>query len=309
MPKPIELVRRDAPDGKAELYACGNCGVTYSPRIYADKNGDAHARAAAEDCKACKPHEQVTEERQESGETWRHKKIANATQVYDLDFCFSDDGDNCYPSVEDAAEAGETGVFGSVFHPFRLDESSIINSILGEHHEDADQSNLIGLERLLDAIEEFNAAQTDGSYTMDDKRWQKIEQNETFAMIKPDATARGVENEMIADIEAAGFRVKQSERRVLERREAERLYEEHRRRDHFKDLVDYTISGEVILLHLESDHDNTPAAFRKLMGATDHTKADPGTLRAKYAIGYRENSVHGSDSPRAAIDEISYFFD
>lgn len=127
-------------------------------------------------------------------------------------------------------------------------------------------------------------------------------------MIKPDATARAVEGDMLQDIRTAGFEVLASERRTLERDEAEWLYREHRERDHFAALVDYTVSGEVVLLHLRADHDNAPAAFRELMGPTDRTKAEPHTLRARYAVGYRENSIHGSDSPAAAIEEIGYFF-
>lgn len=309
MKNAIELVRRSDPDGEAVLYACPSCGTVYSPRIYAGGDGHAAAKAAAEKCRSCKPHNDVRKDSDIAQAKRRQDMIAEATEVTDLHFCFSDDGDNFYPSVQDAAEAGELGVFGSVFHPYRIDAGSIIESTLSNHHEDASENEMKGLEALYTAIDAFNAQQTQGSYTMDKSLWQKIPQTETFAMIKPDATKRSVEDKMIADIEAAGFRVKNSERRTLERSEAEYLYDEHRRRDHFNDLVDYTISGEVVLLHLESDDENTPAAFRKLMGATDHTKADAGTLRAKYAIGYRENSVHGSDSPQAAINELGYFFD
>lgn len=309
MKQPIEFVRRGLVDAPTELYACPGCGTIYSPRVYAGENGDAHARAAASDCASCRPHEQVAATNSEMSAERRRKEIAAAKEVFDLDFCFSDrDGERCYPSVEDAADAGETGVFGSSFTPYRVDAGSVIEGILSDHHEDAAEEDLAGLGELMHAIETFNLLQKQGSYHMDNKRWQKIVQSETFAMIKPDATARGVEDAMIADIQAAGFRILRQERRRLERADAERLYEEHSRRDHFRDLVDYTISDDVILLHLESDADDTAAAFRALMGPTDRNVAEPHTLRAKYAVGYRENSIHGSDSPAAAISELAYFF-
>jgi len=130
----------------------------------------------------------------------------------------------------------------------------------------------------------------------------------TFGMIKPDATGRGVQNDMIADIEAAGFVVDENVQRKLTRDEAEWLYREHAARDHFAALVDYTVSGEVVLLRLSHEEGDAPRRFRDLMGPTDRTKAPEGTLRARYAIGYRENSVHGSDSPEAAAAELGHFF-
>lgn len=308
MGQPIEFVRRGRADAPTELYACPDCGTIYSPRIYAGDNGDEHARQAASDCASCRTHEEVSCRSSDMADERRRKEIAAATEVHDLGYCFSDNGDQCYPSVEDAAEAGETGVFGASFRPFSIDAGWLIEGILSDHHEEASEDDLDGLGDLMRAVEEFNRRQTQGSYHMDNKRWQRIPQNETFAMIKPDATARGVEDAMIADIEAAGFRVVRRERRRLQREEAERLYEEHSRRDHFSALVDYTISGEVVLLHLQSDHDDTATAFRALMGPTDRNAAGPETLRARYAVGYRENSIHGSDSPASAIGELAYFF-
>jgi len=130
----------------------------------------------------------------------------------------------------------------------------------------------------------------------------------TFAMIKPDATARGVEDAMIADMEAAGFVVERREPVRLVREQAEWLYREHSGRDHFEGLVDYTVSGDVVLLLLRHDDGGAAPLFRRLMGATDRTKAAEGTLRARYAVGYRENSIHGSDSTEAAAAEIDHFF-
>jgi nucleoside-diphosphate kinase len=130
----------------------------------------------------------------------------------------------------------------------------------------------------------------------------------TFGMIKPDATQRGVQESMIRDIEAAGFVVEQREQRPLTRDEAEWLYREHAGRDHFQGLVDYTVSGEVVMLLLSHASGDAPRRFRDLMGPTDRTRAPRGTLRHHYAVGYRENSVHGSDSPEAAVAEIGHFF-
>ncbi len=130
----------------------------------------------------------------------------------------------------------------------------------------------------------------------------------TFAMIKPDATARGVERAMIADIEAAGFVVERNVPVRLTRTQAEWLYREHAGRDHFQGLVDYTVSGEVVLMLLRHEGGDAAPRFRKLMGPTDRTTAPEGTLRARYAVGYRENSIHGSDSDEAAANEIAYFF-
>ncbi len=130
----------------------------------------------------------------------------------------------------------------------------------------------------------------------------------TFGMIKPDATIRGVEDAMIVDIETAGFVVEDRKQRPMTRDEAEWLYREHAGRDHFQGLVDYTVSGDVVMLLLSHPEGDAPRRFRDLMGPTDRTKAPEGTLRARYAVGYRENSVHGSDSPEAAAAEIGHFF-
>lgn len=130
----------------------------------------------------------------------------------------------------------------------------------------------------------------------------------TFGMIKPDATHRGVQDDMIRDIEAAGFVVEQRIQRPMTREEAEWLYREHAGRDHFEGLVDYTVSGDVVMLLLSHPQGDAPQRFRTLMGPTDRTKAPEGTLRHRYAVGYRENSVHGSDSPEAAAAELGHFF-
>ena len=129
----------------------------------------------------------------------------------------------------------------------------------------------------------------------------------TFAMIKPCAQSRGVSSFMKADIDAAGFRIEKEAELTLTREQAEWLYREHSEKSHFNDLVDFTISGPVTLMVLSGDGDNVPAQFRELMGPTDISKAEPGTLRGKYAEDFRRNSIHGSDGNESAKQELEYF--
>lgn len=307
---PTEYIRRGDESGLTAMFACTRCQAIHTPELRGGLTSEVNverARQAAIDCSLCKSQRSDPKECDENHQEARARRIAAAKQVTDISHCFSDDGDAFYMDPADAADAGETGVFGARFTPFRIDFGDLMQTVIDGHHDDASEDDLEGIDDLAKAVEEFNNVQTGGSYEMDDKVWQGIAHRQTFAMIKPDATARGVEKDMIADIESAGFRVVQSRRQTLTRDQAEWLYREHRARDHFAGLVDYTISGEVVMLLLEGDGENVPADFRKLMGATDRTKADAGTLRAKYAIGYRENSIHGSDSPRAAIDEMIRF--
>lgn len=129
----------------------------------------------------------------------------------------------------------------------------------------------------------------------------------TFAMIKPCAVARGVASQMIADIEAAGFSVDRRQDLTLTREQAEWLYREHAERSHFPDLVDFTISGPVVLMQLSGPSDTVPADFRALMGPTNIAEAGPDTLRGKYAEDFRRNSIHGSDGDESASEELEYF--
>lgn len=305
----IEFVRKGNPDGAAEFFACGHCGHVTSPRMYVCKEDEAiaHARAAATNCALCAPDRRSDEDLQERRQESRSARIAKAVEVTDLGFCFSDRNGNPYPTTEDAADCGETGVFGSNHTPFRIDIGSLVDQILDGHHEDCSVDDLVGVDALATAIDAFNAQQTGGSYDMDEKIWQKLPQRRTFAIIKPDAVARGIEQDMVTDIENAGFRVIESRRVRMTVKEAEWLYREHSAKGHFRDLVDYTVSDDVVMLHLEGDHDDAALAFRMLMGPTNKDEAQPHTLRARYAIDLRRNSVHGSDSANAAIDELCYF--
>lgn len=306
---PIELVKKGEPD-KVILYACGNCGSVHSPHIYAISDMDEklrHAKLAAQNCLACRDGQKDRDELIHSEKDHVLRRRSKAQTVTDLEHCFSDSGDGFYCDPAEAEEAGETGVFGAMFRPYKVCIDSMIENTMNDHHDEADVGELVDLDDLIKAVNDFNAKQTGGSYEMNEKVWQKIPQSQTFAMIKPDATSRAIEDQMKADIVAAGFRIITESRRVLKREEAEWLYSEHKSKAHFNDLVDYTISGDVVLMLLEGDGENVPADFRALMGPTDKSKAEPHTLRAKYAMGLRENSIHGSDSPRAAIDEIVYF--
>ena len=309
VPQPVEYIRRGDPEGVAAMFACGRCGALHTTELRgADPVAStAAARQAALDCLFCRTESMTPEDCAKRAEEARLKLIGGATRTTGLERCFSDSGDTFYASVADAADAGETGVFGATYHPFHIDFGRLVEGVVEDTHDDASVDDLEGLDELADAVERFNKSQTKGWYEMDDRNWQAVPQRQTFGMIKPDATARGVEERMMADIEEAGFRIVERRRLTMTREQAEWLYREHAGRAHFNDLVDYTISGEVVMMLIEGDGDNVPADFRRLMGATDRTKAEPHTLRARYAVGYRENSVHGSDSPRAAIDEIIRF--
>ena len=128
----------------------------------------------------------------------------------------------------------------------------------------------------------------------------------TLSIIKPDAVAKNVIGEILARFERAGLRVIAARMIHLSRQQAEGFYAVHRARPFFKDLVDFMISGPVMVQVLEGD--NAIQKNRDLMGATDPKKADKGTIRADFAQSIDANAVHGSDGPETAKDEIAYFF-
>jgi nucleoside-diphosphate kinase len=128
----------------------------------------------------------------------------------------------------------------------------------------------------------------------------------TFSIIKPDAVARNVIGEIYARFEKAGLKIIASRMVHLSRADAEGFYAVHKGRPFFKDLVDFMISGPVVLQVLEGD--NAIQKNRDLMGATDPKKADKGTIRADFAQSIDANAVHGSDAPETAAAEIAYFF-
>ena len=128
----------------------------------------------------------------------------------------------------------------------------------------------------------------------------------TFSIIKPDAVAKNVVGQIVRRFESNGLKVVASRMKHLSRGEAEGFYGVHRERPFFKDLVEFMISGPVVLQVLEGE--NAIAKNRELMGATDPKKADPGTIRADFAASIDANAVHGSDAPETAAIEIAYFF-
>jgi nucleoside-diphosphate kinase len=128
----------------------------------------------------------------------------------------------------------------------------------------------------------------------------------TFSIIKPDAIARNLSGAINAMIEQAGLRIIAQKRVRISREQAETFYAVHRQRPFFGELVDFMVSGPVVVQVLEGE--NAIASYRDLMGATDPAKAAPGTIRKVHATSIGENSVHGSDAPDTAAKEIAQFF-
>ena len=128
----------------------------------------------------------------------------------------------------------------------------------------------------------------------------------TLSIIKPDAVAKNVIGQIYSRFEGAGLKIIAARMMQLSRAEAEGFYAVHRERPFFKDLVDFMISGPVMVQVLEGE--SAILKNRDLMGATDPKKADKGTIRADFADSIDANAVHGSDGPDTAKVEISYFF-
>ena len=128
----------------------------------------------------------------------------------------------------------------------------------------------------------------------------------TLSIIKPDAVAKNVIGQIYARFEAAGLKVIAARMAHLSRAEAEQFYAVHKERPFFKDLVDFMISGPVMIQVLEGE--GAILKNRDLMGATDPKKAAAGTIRADFADSIDANAVHGSDSLENAANEIAYFF-
>jgi nucleoside-diphosphate kinase len=128
----------------------------------------------------------------------------------------------------------------------------------------------------------------------------------TFSIIKPDAVAKNVIGKIVSRFESNGLKVVASRMKHLSRQEAEGFYAVHRERPFFKDLVEFMMSGPVVLQVLEGE--DAIAKNRALMGATDPKKAEAGTIRADFAESIDANAVHGSDAPETAAIEIAFFF-
>ncbi|WP_297735006.1 nucleoside-diphosphate kinase [uncultured Maricaulis sp.] len=128
----------------------------------------------------------------------------------------------------------------------------------------------------------------------------------TFSIIKPDATARNLTGAINAKIEEAGLRIIAQKRIRLSREQAEGFYGVHKERPFFNDLVTFMISGPVVVQVLEGE--DAIAKYRTVMGATNPEQADAGTIRKEFAESIEANSVHGSDAPETAAEEIPFFF-
>jgi nucleoside-diphosphate kinase len=128
----------------------------------------------------------------------------------------------------------------------------------------------------------------------------------TLSIIKPDATRRNLTGAINAMIEKAGLRIVGQRRIRMSRGDAEKFYEVHKERPFYGELVEFMTSGPVVVQVLEGE--NAVAKYREVMGATDPAKAADGTIRKVHAKSVGENSVHGSDSPENAKQEIAQFF-
>ncbi|HHY48172.1 MAG TPA: nucleoside-diphosphate kinase [Alphaproteobacteria bacterium] len=128
----------------------------------------------------------------------------------------------------------------------------------------------------------------------------------TFSIIKPDATKRNITGKIIAKLEEAGLRVVAQKRIRMSRAQAEGFYAVHKDRPFFGELVEFMTSGPVVVQVLEGE--NAVIKYREVMGATNPENAAPGTIRKEFALSVGENSVHGSDAPETAAEEIRFFF-
>ena len=129
---------------------------------------------------------------------------------------------------------------------------------------------------------------------------------QTLSIIKPDAVERNLSEEIKQEFKNKGFNILKEKKIKLEKPEAEKFYKVHQSKPFYNDLCAYLSSGPIVVMILERE--SAVLENRKLMGATDPTKAEDGTLRKKYGISIDKNSVHGSDSPENAKIEIDFFF-
>ncbi len=129
---------------------------------------------------------------------------------------------------------------------------------------------------------------------------------QTLSIIKPDAVAKNVVGQILARFEEAGLRIAATKKIQLSQADAEAFYAIHAERPFFKDLVEFMISGPVVVTVLEGE--NAMQTNRDLMGATNPAEAEAGTIRADFAQSIDANAVHGSDSVENAVNEINFFF-
>tara|TARA_B100000941_G_C28363398_1_gene478266 strand:+ start:443 stop:853 length:411 start_codon:yes stop_codon:yes gene_type:complete len=132
----------------------------------------------------------------------------------------------------------------------------------------------------------------------------KVEQ--TLSLIKPDAVERNLEENIKQFFINTGFKIVKQKKVKLEKKDAEIFYKVHETKPFYNELCNYLSSGPIVAMILEKI--NAVSENRKVMGATDPTKAEVGTIRKKYGLSIDKNSVHGSDSVENAIKEINFFF-
>lgn len=128
----------------------------------------------------------------------------------------------------------------------------------------------------------------------------------TFAIIKPDAVRNGKTGAILAMINEGGFEITAMRMVRLTTMQAESFYSIHKDKPFFEGLIDFMTSGPVVVMILK--HENAVNEFRKLIGATDPRKAENGTIRKTFAVSVQMNAVHGSDSPENAVIEADFFF-
>lgn len=128
----------------------------------------------------------------------------------------------------------------------------------------------------------------------------------TFSIVKPDATKRNLVGAIVAKLEEGGLRVVAQKRIQLTLSQAQTFYGVHSERPFFGELCEFMISEPIVVQVLEGE--NAIARNREIMGATNPAEADAGTIRKEFALSLGENSVHGSDAPETAKEEIAYFF-
>ena len=129
---------------------------------------------------------------------------------------------------------------------------------------------------------------------------------QTLSIIKPDAVERNLSENIKEEFKKNGFTILKEKKIKIEKIEAEKFYQVHQSKPFYNDLCSYLSSGPIVVMILQRE--NAILENRKLMGATDPTKAEEGTIRKKYGISIDKNSVHGSDSPENAKIEIDFFF-
>ncbi|AHC51074.1 nucleoside diphosphate kinase [Sulfolobus acidocaldarius SUSAZ] len=128
----------------------------------------------------------------------------------------------------------------------------------------------------------------------------------TFVMIKPDGVRRRLVGEIISRFEKRGFNILALKMVHMDRATAERLYQEHKGKGFFNELINYIVSGPVVCMIIEGD--DAVSVVRKMIGATDPKEASPGTIRGDYALSKSENVIHASDSEEKAKTEMGIFF-